>query len=42
MDAMAMRLLSLEVLYKHGGFHVPLTMQWSKDGSKTAVSVLRV
>lgn len=37
MDAMAMRLLSLEVLYKHGGFHVPLTCQWSKDGATMKV-----
>uniref|UniRef100_A0A7S1EIP6 Alpha 1,4-glycosyltransferase domain-containing protein n=3 Tax=Hemiselmis andersenii TaxID=464988 RepID=A0A7S1EIP6_HEMAN len=33
MDSMAMRLLSLEVIYRHGGYHVPLTSPWRKDCS---------
>jgi hypothetical protein len=29
MDGLAMRLLALEVLYKHGGYHVPLSVPWT-------------
>ena len=29
MDGLALRLLALEVLFKHGGYHVPLSVPWT-------------
>jgi hypothetical protein len=32
MEEPAMKLLALEVLYKHGGYHVPLAIPYDKQG----------
>merc|ERR1712127_988455 len=37
MDELAMDLLALETLYKHGGYHVPLAVPFAKDGGYKAL-----
>jgi len=38
MDPLAMQLLALEVLYQHGGFHVPLAVPWAKHSTLKALA----
>jgi len=38
MDESAMKLLALEVLYKHGGYHVPLGMPYNKASGYKALN----
>jgi len=37
MDEGAMKLLALEVLYKHGGYHVPLALPYNKEAGFNAL-----